>query len=225
MPSPERRSHASSPEPRGASWRSAAAAACALAGLAVAGHAFWDLDLRYAQPTPAPPGRFEVALGARVALPEELSRYVLAAPGPTLLHVFNPECPCSRFNLGHVVAIARGLEGRARVVAVLQGADARESVAAFEESDTGLAHVVDPDGSIAKALGAYSTPQAAIVERDGRLQWRGNYNLSRYCRDRDTEFARIALEHAVAGRAAPAFPIEATTAYGCALPGAKDEQP
>jgi len=225
MPSPDRRSHASSPEPRVAAWRQAAAAACALAGLAVAGHAFWDLDLRYARPTPAPPGRVDVERGARVELPDELARYVRAAPGPTLLHVFNPECPCSRFNLEHVVAIARELAGRARVVAVLQGADAKAAAAAFEARDTGLAHVSDPDGSIAASVGAYSTPQAAIVDRDGRLLWRGNYNVSRFCRDRDTEFARIALEHAVAGRDLPAFPADATIAYGCALPGAEAASP
>lgn len=225
MPSPDRRTPAVSSEPRGAAWRPAAAAACALAGLAAAGHAFWTLDLRYARPTPVPAEHVEVVRGDAVELPAQLARYVRAAPGPTLLHVFNPACPCSRFNLDHVVAIARGFEGRARVVAVLQGEDAQASFAAFDERSTGLARVADPDGAIAASVGAYSTPQAAILDRDGRLVWRGNYNVSRFCGDRETEFARIALECAVAGRALPPFPDVATTAYGCALPSAAEDAP
>ena len=67
----------------------------------------------------------------------------------------------------------------------------------------------------------YSTPQAVIADREGRLAYRGNYNVSRYCTDPKTPFVRIALEKLTT--------IDAVTigggvsqteqpAYGCELP-------
>lgn len=203
--------------------RAVAAGVVATVGLAVAGSAFWQIDLRYSTPTPVPAGHVEVRAGDRVELPAELERAVRSAPGPTLLHVFNPDCPCSRFNLEHVVEIAREFDGRARVVAVLQGRDARAARSRFDALETGLIACVDPDGEIAAAVGVYSTPQAAIVGPDARLVWRGNYNVSRFCRDDRTEFARIALTNAVADRAIPDLDPHATVAYGCELPRASED--
>ncbi len=213
------------PERQDAGPRAIAAGLAATAGLAIAGWAFWTFDLRYSAPTPVPTNRIEVELGDSVDLPRALDRAVRSAPGPTLLHVFNPDCPCSRFNLEHVVGLAREFDGRARVVAVLEGSDALVSRSRFEALDTGLVSYTDQDGSIAAAVGAYSTPQAAIVDREAKLVWRGNYNLSRYCRDERTEFARIALSNAVLGLSTPAFESRATVAYGCVLPSAGEGAP
>ena len=76
---------------------------------------------------------------------------------------------------------------------------------------------MDP-GPLAHAVGIYSTPQAAVLDADGGLFYQGNYNLTRYCRDRETEFARLALERLRLGAPAPQFVSAATVAYGCPLP-------
>lgn len=195
--------------------RDLAAAACGLLGLTFVALAFWRLDLRYALPTPVPALHAEVAAGAEVQLPPEL---VPVGSGPLLLHFFNPQCPCSRFNLEHVHELARRFEGKVRVVAVLE-ADEGEVRGArerwLEDFDTVL---VDADGSIAAAVGVYSTPQAALIDARGQLFWRGNYNLSRYCVTPATEFARIALERLCAGEAAPTEDARALVAWGCPLP-------
>ena len=78
--------------------------------------------------------------------------------------------------------------------------------------------MTDTDGRIATACGVYSTPQAAILDGTGRLFFRGNYNVSRYCLAPGSEFARIALESLLAGKPAPVFPEIAMVAYGCELP-------
>jgi hypothetical protein len=195
--------------------RDLAAAACGLFGLAFVALAFWRLDLRYALPTPVPASHAEVAAGVEVQLPPEL---VPAGSGPLLLHFFNPQCPCSRFNLEHVHELARRFAGKVRVVAVLE-ADESEVQGTrerwLEDFDTVL---IDDDGSIAAAVGVYSTPQAALVDARGQLFWRGNYNLSRYCVTPETEFARIALERLCAGEAAPPADSRALVAWGCPLP-------
>jgi hypothetical protein len=53
--------------------------------------------VQYWTPTPVPKRFAPVAKHARLDnLP------VALGPKPTLLHFFNPDCPCSRFNLKHV---------------------------------------------------------------------------------------------------------------------------
>ncbi|MDP1797383.1 MAG: hypothetical protein Q8K78_07875, partial [Planctomycetaceae bacterium] len=63
------------------------------------------------------------------------------------------------------------------------------------------------------------TPQAVILDQDLHLIYRGNYNISRYCTSRQTEFVRIALEKLLSNTS-PKFvpPVAATTADGCPLP-------
>jgi hypothetical protein len=57
------------------------------------------------------------------------------------------------------------------------------------------------------------------VDRTGRLAYRGNYNVSRYCTDPRTEFVRIALEQMVAETDKLAS-LPNLAAYGCELPSA-----
>lgn len=206
------------PDPRTARVRCVAAAACGLVGLAIVGSSFWRLDLRYALPTPVPNDHSPVAAGAPVALPNELQRRVANSDRPTLLHFYNPACPCSRFNLDHVRGLAKRFEREANFIAVLEcePEDAAQGVDALSEP---FGHTMfDPDGSIAALVGVYSTPQAAILTPEGRLYWRGNYNVSRYCANPESEFARIALERVCAGSDAPAPDARAQTAWGCPLP-------
>lgn len=86
---------------------------------------------------------------------------------------------------------------------------------AFEKLNLGIESVVDETGSIGQEAGVYSTPQAVLVDVEGRLYFRGNYNVSRYCAVRETEFARIALESMLAGKPAQPLTAAAATAYGC----------
>lgn len=101
-------------------------------------------------------------------------------------------------------------------VAVLSQDAPATLIAAYQKLDLAMPYYVD-DGTLAAAVGAYSTPQAAVLDADGHLAYRGNYNVTRYCRDRSTEFARLAIDSVLSGVAAPAFPAAATTAYGCPL--------
>ncbi len=195
--------------------RTVAAAACGTLGLATVALAFWRIDLRYALPTPLPPDHVAVEAGAPLRLP---TGFVALGPQPTLLHFFNPDCPCSRFNLEQVHELARRFAGRVRVIAVLETqADAQ---AARERWLEDFEEVwIDADGALAAEVGVYSTPQAALVDAEGRLYWRGNYNVSRYCVTPDTEFARLALERLCDAADAPPPDPRAQVAWGCPLPG------
>jgi hypothetical protein len=199
--------------------RSVAAAVLASSVSGAIAWVFWWQDLQYARPTPRPAGWHRLAVGAVVQLPPAIERLRASHPGrPVLLHFFNPSCPCSRFNVDHVRALSSRFAAEVTIVAVLAEGEPAAMPAAYRALQLDVPHYVDADRRLADALGVYSTPQAAVLDRDGRLYFLGNYNRSRYCRERDTEFARIALEAAVAGLRAPAMSPAAAVAYGCPLP-------
>jgi hypothetical protein len=200
-------------------WRSVAAGALAIALAGGIGAVFWQQDLRYALPTPPPAGWQPAAIGGAVVLPAALERLRVDRPGrPVLLHFFNPSCPCSRFNVDHVRALAARFRAEVTVVAVLAEGDPASMRAAYQALSLDVPYYVDGDRRLAERLGVYATPQAAILDGTGRVYFVGNYNRTRYCRDRDTEFARLALEAVVAGERPPAVTPAAITAFGCPLP-------
>jgi hypothetical protein len=180
---------------------------------------FWQQDLRYARPTPVPAGWRRPAVGTPVALPAALERLRAERPGrPILLHFVNPTCPCSRFNVDHVRALVSRFRDDVTIVAVLAEGDAAAMPVAYRTLALDVPHYVDADRRLAEAVGVYATPQAAILDGAARVYFVGNYNKTRYCRDRETEFARMALEAVVAGVRPPAVGPAATIAYGCPLP-------
>ena len=192
-------------------WRTAVVAVCVVAALCGMGVVFWQQDLRYSQPTPRPSDLEQVPLGTRVELPLRITS-VAGTATPLLLHFYNPECPCSRFNRDHLEALLLKFRPEVTFVAVVEREpDARQ------HSGLDMPHVVDDDGKIAKSLGVYSTPQAVLLDRERRLVFRGNYNSSRYCTARQTQYARLAIEALLDGRSPPTE-TGADVAYGCPLP-------
>ena len=206
-------------------WRTALVLAAAVLLLGLAGVTFWYQDIRYSLPTHRPTGWKEVSRGQTVVLP---SRLAATRDGrPLLLHFFNPDCPCSRFNAEHVRALRQRFGDRVHFVAVAQVVDGRSATEQSRSLDAigrlfgpDLEATVDEDGSIAAACGVYSTPQAVIVSGgpSRALLFRGNYSTARYCTTPETEFVRLALEALVNGRLIPPPTREVMVAYGCELP-------
>lgn len=189
-------------------------------GLAAAATVLWYEDLRYSLPTPKPESLVQVEVGTQLPVERWLDKLGLRLEGrPLLLHFFNPACSCSRFNLDHVHGLQKKFGDRVQFVAVVQAEiedhELPELEKELDDLGLGLPYVLDRNGLIAAEAGVYSTPQAVIVDEGHRLFYRGNYNISRYCVDRRTEFARLALESLVAKQSVT-FPE--TEAYGCELP-------
>jgi hypothetical protein len=203
-----------------ARWRAVAALLLVGGLLVFSGYIFWLQDWKYGLPTPKPQGLQQLPIGSHPALPPVLASLRVQAPGqPLFLHFFNPDCPCSRFNADHVRELIRAHRATTSFVAIVEpegGTLARDEVGKVER-EFGIHAVVDENGAIGRAVGVYSTPQAVIVGPEGSLYFRGNYNVSRYCADARSEYARLALEHVLAGASFEA-PEGATVAYGCELP-------
>ncbi len=174
---------------------------------------FWYNDYVYSLPTPVPVGYVNVKTGQHI----KLSKAVMPGNGkPLLLHFFNPDCPCSRFNIKHFKSLVATYGDRANFVVVLMNNSKYTTTEVKEKFDLNVPVV--NDASLATACGVYSTPQAAIIDAGGNLYYRGNYNTTRYCTNTKTEFARIALTSLLNNQNPVRFDRLAVTAYGCSLP-------
>ena len=136
---------------------------------------------------------------------------------PTLLHFFNSDCPCSRFNLSYFRQLVKTYNKDVQFVVVLQGSTASYPLADFERYDLPVRLVHDDKEQIANQLGVYATPQAVIILED-KLYYRGNYNRARYCTLPGTNFTEIALKQAILGYPLPLLDPKAFITYGCQLP-------
>lgn len=193
--------------------------------LGIAGTTLWFQDWRYSLPTPRPSALVQPAVGSPLLLTGALAGLRLGRPAAAgqiapavFLHFFNPDCPCSRFNLDHVRDLSARYGDRVRFIAVVQAENAPALDAEIQRCHLSMQAVVDADGRIARAYGVYSTPQAVLLDRQGRLYYRGNYNAARYCDRTASEYARIALDSLLAGHPPPLLPSSAAIAYGCPLP-------
>lgn len=175
---------------------------------------FWYQEMQYLMPTPVP-------TGYKVIHPEELIRYDTALipqqhTKPKLLHFFSPECPCSRFNLKHFKALTKEYGDAVDFYVVVDNEEKVEPAKGLIDSEVTI--IVDSNKKLANACGVYSTPQAAIIQTSNRLFFRGNYNRSRYCTNKESNFVQMALDSLVANKRPPIFNELATTSYGCSIP-------
>ena len=187
--------------------------------ISVVARTLWKQDLQYALPTPIPASYKAVPQFAVLALPDSMAPHTSQeATRPMLLNFFNPDCPCSRFNLDHVRALQQRYGTRVRCITVVETQDSREGLRNFGALHLAGEFVADTQGKIAAAYGVYSTPQAVILDAENRLIYRGNYNTGRYCAEPQSEYARLALDALLSHATLPHFSDTATRAYGCALP-------
>ena len=181
-----------------------------LAGVAAL---FWYNEWQYSLPTPVPADYHPVAFGQTIK-PDSKLRF--ATNKPLFLHFFNPDCPCSRFNIKHFKTLVQQYGNRINFAVVLMTDKYYTPEAVKKRFDLDVPVVIDP--AMAIRCGVYSTPQAALINTDGKLYYRGNYNQSRYCTDEKTEYAKMALDGLLQHNTHLIFNQFALKSYGCKLP-------
>ena len=177
---------------------------------------FWYNEWRYRLPTPVPVNYHDVQKGTLVALPAPAEK--LLAGKPLFLHFFNPDCPCSRFNMPQFRALVKQYGGQANFAIVLMSPKRYSAVQLQQKFDLPYPVPVLADSAVAAACGVYSTPQAVIIDTSRHLFYRGNYNRNRYCSDEKTGFARLALDGLLRRDYSFTLSPLAYKAYGCQLP-------
>ena len=177
---------------------------------------FWHNEWKYSLPTPVPHNYRPVDPGTLISIrnvfkPEDKSR-------PVLLHFFNPDCPCSRFNITHFKSLVKQYNNKINFVVIAMLRKDKSYTAADIQQRFGLPVPVLFDSSIATACGVYSTPQAALIGADHKLYYRGNYNKTRYCTDKKSNYAQMAIDSLLYESVIPSFGEAAIKSYGCELP-------
>ncbi len=181
--------------------------------LCAIGLLFWHQELKYLRPTPVP-------RDYKVVLTNEVLRFddkLLSQKHskPKLLHFFSPDCPCSRFNLKHFFSLRRKYINEVDFYVVISNAERIEATKKMIDPDIPI--LIDTDKKLATACGVYSTPQAVLIQTDNKLYFRGNYNRSRYCIDKSSNYVQMALDSLSMQKAPPHFSELATKSYGCGI--------
>ncbi|NIJ55456.1 DUF6436 domain-containing protein [Dyadobacter arcticus] len=185
--------------------------------LSSVGVLFWYNDWKYRLPTPVPANYVNVPPGTKIDLGKMIQS---TGDKPVFLHFYNPECPCSRFNKSHFQSLVRSYGNSVHFVVVVLS---DKAYSADEIQDKlGLKIPVVFDESIATRCGVYSTPQAALIDKDQKLYYRGNYNASRYCTEEKTAYAKIALNGLLKSQSLPTLTAQALKSYGCTMPVCKN---
>lgn len=182
------------------------------------GFIFWEQEWKFSKPTPVPDHYSSVMKGDSISK-SLLTSLNIKSDERLFIHFYNFDCPCSRFNIKEFQNLVIQYDSKVKFIAILEttGKNQKEIQSFREKYDLGIDIFLDKDGTLAKELGVYSTPQAVLINNQ-QIYFSGNYNKARFCTTQNTKFASLALSAMVAGKEAPVFPELATIAYGCELP-------
>jgi len=177
------------------------------------GALFWYNEGVYHLPTPIPENYKPISQGKFI----KLNKLLEADHGkPLFLHFFNPDCPCSRFNIANFKSLVKQYGSQVNFVIIVMNNKFYTAKEVQDKFD--LSVPVLFDASIAASCGVYSTPQAVLLDNQHQLYYRGNYNSSRYCTDEKTSYAKIAIAGLLHNHTKLIFDQLALRAYGCRLP-------
>ncbi len=174
---------------------------------------FWQNEFKYSLPTPIPKGYHTIAMGSKI----DLSQCCSYDNKPVFFHFFNPDCPCSRFNVPHVSDLIKKYGDRINFKIVVLNKQKTFSIEEIQNK-FGAQIPVYFDEGIAKKCGVISTPQAVLLDPSHNLYYRGNYNKTRYCTDAESNYAQMAIDSLLKQNNSPSFNALALRAYGCSLP-------
>lgn len=166
---------------------------------------FYAEDIKNRLPTAIPKKYVATKFGAKY----DNNFVIKLSKKMKLLHFFNPECPCSKFNIKHIKNLATQYQQQVEFVAYSSSKD-------FPK-DYPIPILHDKNGKMAALYGVYSTPQAVLLHTNGKMLYRGNDNVSRYCGSKNTEYVAIAIEKELKNQSSPSTMLLASKPYGCPI--------
>lgn len=173
---------------------------------------FWQNEFKYSLPTPVPKDYHKIAMGSKIDL-----KCCVTDSRPIFIHFFNPDCPCSRFNIPHVSGLIKKYGDRINFKIVVLNKEKSFTIDEIQKKfDTKIPVYFDQE--IATSCGVFSTPQAVLIDSSRKLYYRGNYNKTRYCTNADSNYAQMAIDSLLKQTKTPSFDALALRAYGCSLP-------
>ncbi len=134
----------------------------------------------------------------------------------TVLVFLSAECPVSNEYVPRLNALARDYQGKVNFFGVNSNWNESPTQVRKHASEYQLGFPVykDPNNAVADALGITWTPQAVVLDRGQKLQYRGRIDDSQKIARVTRSDLRAAMDAVLAGRPAPAAE---TQAFGCTL--------
>ena len=163
-------------------------------------YTFYNEDIKNSLPTKLPVNYVATKYGQ--------SFNITSTKKLKLIHFFNPDCPCSKFNTKHIEQLYNLYKNEVEFIAY----STKKITYSYPIPDS-----IDVDGKMAKLLGVYSTPQAVLLDNNGKLIYRGNYNKSRFCSNKSSEYVKNAIEKALQKQIDPSIMELSGKPYGCSI--------
>jgi len=140
-----------------------------------------------------------------------------ATAPPLVLHFWNPDCDCNRFNTPHVRRIIeRYAQQGVRFVTVTTTAPGTDRQALLAEAKNlfGVPAVLAGDINL-DLSGLATSPAAAVIASGGELAYYGPYSDSAFCGANGSAFVEKTLDGILSGQAVQA---RKALAFGCFCP-------
>lgn len=136
--------------------------------LSSVGSLFWYNEMVHHLPTLVPENYKPVPTGTVIKLSKALEA---DHSKPLFFHFFNPNCPCSRFNISNFKLLVKQYSSQVNFVIIVMNNKfytAKEIQSKFD-----LNVPVLFDASIAASCGVYSTPPAVLLDMQHHLYYKG----------------------------------------------------
>ena len=160
-------------------------------------YAFWWFQFRLLQPFVAN-GQEKTVLFDSDPLRSHLSSIGRNSSGTTnaitLVHFWDPECPCNRFNQVHVQQLMQEYGPRGVHFVVVAGKQIAQAKKIF--SDPAVVEFIEELPAQSRPP---SSPAVAIMDRSGELAYFGPYSVGAVCSVGNGAFVEKALDQVLSG--------------------------
>lgn len=193
-----------------------AAALLFAAWLLGTGYAFWYYQFSNLRPFNADAPQGEAFFDGKTLSGRLGALDFSTAETATLIHFWNPACPCTRFNDAHVRSLVEqyGFRGVQVLVVPAPGTPAPPPQALQARYGRPV-QLASPE---LRALRPPSSPAVAVVDRRRELAYFGPYSLDSACSPAGGGFVEATLDNLLAGRRSRQIN---TLAFGCYCPWPK----
>lgn len=189
---------------------------CTWLGSAVAGFWWFELrNLRPFNPQSSVNGLVLFEASARSVFNSRSLSNSDLPDGVTVVHFWNPDCACNRFNESHVREIIERYSKtgiRFAVVVKPQTKYTRHELRQLAEQRLGISQLIDADDKWLDDLNIPASPAALVLNESGEIAYFGPYSDGAFCSSRGSRFIENTLDALLKGDVSSQLNM---AAYGC----------
>ncbi len=168
-------------------------------------------------PREAPKALQESGLADSFQLPMALDSLVVGRENkPIWINAWRYGCPCSADREKEVKQLAYEFQDRFELVHLLSVGFSKEEEVMKEWDKKGIPGrvIIDSDGKTALKLGLWAAPTALVLNKEGKVVFRGSYNIARSCFEDSSAYGKMALSAASKHKMPQ---VQEVPSYGCSI--------